>query len=343
MRSIRPILVVAVAAALAGCSGMSSTQTALAPTNDARTFEGTPAQLQWRGISLGARSFVAPAVSGYRKSWMLPEAMKQSQLLYAADESAGDVDVFSYPGGKPEGVLTGFSDPAGMCTNKGGDVYILNGGGMTAEVFAHGGSSPLRTLNLSGYPELNCTVDQSTGDFAVGILSSTAAIVVFKHGKGVPTIYQPSGENGIPGCTYDAHGNLYCDAYSSSNSSFLLLELPKNSSMVGSIPVSGTTGLTAGPMQWDGKDLAFGAGAGGTIYQIALKGASGSVKGHTTLSGAGDVWQFWIAGKRIIVPTYGGSDPAEIGYFKYPAGGSATKSITGLSQPDGATISTVKN
>jgi hypothetical protein len=94
-------------------------------------------------------------------------------------------------------------------------------------------------------------------------------------------------------------------------------------------------------MQWDGKGLAFGPGAQPTIYQIGLKKSGGSITGSTALTGAGDVWQFWIDGKRIIAPTYGGSLGAVVGYFKYPAGGSATKTITGFSQPDGAAVSTI--
>jgi len=46
-------------------------------------------------------------------------------------------------------------------------------------------------------------------------------------------------------------------------------------------------------------------------------------------------------GTRIIAPTYGGSQ-AVAAYWDYPAGGAPTKAITGFSQPDGATLSTIK-
>jgi hypothetical protein len=59
--------------------------------------------------------------------------------------------------------------------------------------------------------------------------------------------------------------------------------------------------------------------------------------------GAGLVRQSWIVkGKRSIAPTYAGSRSGEVGYSQYPAGGNATKTITGFSQPDGATLSTIK-
>jgi hypothetical protein len=49
-----------------------------------------------------------------------------------------------------------------------------------------------------------------------------------------------------------------------------------------------------------------------------------------------------VKGKRSIAPTYAGSRSGEVGYSQYPAGGNATKTITGFSQPDGATLSTIK-
>jgi hypothetical protein len=264
-------------------------------------------------------------------------------LLYVSDEAAGDVDVYSYPEGKPEGTLTDSTFRRGICTDKAGEVYILNGGGSTAVVYAHGGTTPLRTLDLTGAPEFSCSVDQKTGNFAVGIVvtGGIGSIAVFPKGQGNAVIYTPTGQEGFPGYGYDSHGNLFCDAYGPGNV-FALYELPKNILTVNQVSVSGANGLSPGPMQWDGKYLTFGSGARGTLYQVAIKGSKGSVRSSTTLAGTGWVWQFWIQGKRILVPTYGGTDPAEVGYFKYPAGGSATKSITGFGQPDGAAISTAK-
>jgi hypothetical protein len=274
---------------------------------------------------------------------MSPDAKKKTSLLYVADEAAGDVDVYSYPQGKPEGTLTGFDLPTGICTGKDGDVYILNGGGTTAVVYAHGGTTPLRTLDLTGAPEFSCSVDPKTGNFAVGVSASgdVGAMAVFAKGQGKAVLYAPSGQSGFPGCSYDSHSNLFCDAYGSGDA-FALYELAKNSSNAAPVSVSGAGGLIAGPMQWDGKDLTFGSGARGTLYQIALNGSTGSVQSSTSLTGTGWVWQFWIQAKRVIVPTYAGTTSPEVGYYKYPAGGSSTKSITGFEQPDGAAISTIE-
>ena len=332
-------------ALLSGCgSGMS-------PTQSREISPGTPAQ---------SRAFGGPSVdrlaltikADRHGSWMAPDAKKTKNLLYVADQSANDVLVYSYPAGKLKGTLTGFETPTGICSGKNGDVVILNGNGTTAVVYAHGGSSPLRTLDLPGYPELNCSIDPKTGNLALGVLAGSCGdcVAVFSKAQGIPTTYMPSNQNGVPGCGYDNSGNLYCDAYGSGGA-FALYELSSGGSSFKSISVSGANGLTAASIQWDGTDLAFASGAGSTLYQIKLSGSSGSIAGSTALTGAGSVWQFWITknlgnkkhkGIRVIAPTYGGSAGSVAGYWNYPAGGDPTQTITGFSQPDGAALSTKK-
>jgi hypothetical protein len=298
------------------------------------------------------RSSGSGAQNDRRGSWMLPAAKGTANLLYVADEATNAVDVFSYPKGAPMGQLTGFDTPSGICSDKAGEVYILNGNGTTAVVYAHGGTEPLRTLSLGGFPELNCTVDPTTNNFAVGVIPENGAsgyIAVFANGEGTPTTYTPSGELGLPGCAYDASGNLFCDAIPSSGGGFNLYELPAGSSTVQQLNVSGSLGI--GSMQWDGKYVALSSGVSGTIAQLQITGSTATVANTTTLANSGTIWQFWIPkvpkpkkqsqAARILAPTSFNSS-AFVGYWKYPAGGMPTKSITGFTQPDGVAVSTLK-
>jgi hypothetical protein len=206
-------------ALLAGCGG------GMSPAQLGTTGQSTVAQLRFMGATGAAHpSQFAGANAG--RSWMAPDAKKSKSLLYVADQGANDVEVYSYPDGKLKGTLTGFQTPSGVCSNKAGDVFILNGNGTTVEVYKHGGTSPIRTLDLPGAPELNCSVDPVTGNLALGVLGTCGnCFVVFPNGSGTPTIYTPSGQNGLPGCGYDNHGNLFCDAYGTSG--FALFELSK--------------------------------------------------------------------------------------------------------------------
>jgi hypothetical protein len=291
----------------------------------------------------------------HRRSWMLAGAKAEKNLLYVADESNNVVDVYSYPRGKAVGQLTGFNTPTGICSAKNGDVYILNGNGTNAVVYAHGGTTPLRTLDLGGYPELNCSVDQKTGDFAVGVIPincqscNGALIAIFAGGQGTPKTFDPAGQFGLPGCAYDASGNLFCDGIPDPSGSFVLYEVPKGASSVTTMTVNGSVSI--GSMMWDGKYLALASGVSGNIAQMQIDGATATVVNTTTLAGSGTIWQFWIPGvpkakkqqqaSSIIAPT-STSSAGFVGYWNYPAGGSATKMITGLDEPDGVAVSTLK-
>jgi hypothetical protein len=306
-----------------------------------------------RAVALPLRS--AASLQDHRGSWMLAEAKSQKSLLYVADEATNDVDVYSYPKGKPVGQLTGFDTPTGICSAKNGDVYILNGNGTTAVVYAHGGTTPLRTLDLGGYPELNCSVDQKTGNFAVGVIPSDcpscsgALIAIFAGGQGTPTTFDPAGQFGLPGCAYDASGNLFCDGIPNGSGSFVLYEVPKGGSSVTTMTVDGTVSI--GSMMWDGKYLALASGVSGNIAQMQIGGSTATVVNTTVLAGSGTIWQFWIPGvpkpkkqaqaSSIIAPT-DTSSGGFVGFWEYPAGGNPTKTITGFDQPDGVAVSTLK-
>ena len=144
----------------------------MSPAQLGATGQNTVAQLRHMGGVAAAHPFQFAGANAAR-SWMAPDAKRTTSLLYVADQGANDVNVYSYPRGTLKGTLTGFQTPSGVCSNKAGDVFILNGNGTTVEVYKHGGSSPIRTLDLPGYPELNCSVDPTTGNLALGVLGGS--------------------------------------------------------------------------------------------------------------------------------------------------------------------------
>jgi hypothetical protein len=347
---------VTVLAALAACAAVMplAFHPAAAPASG---LASTPAALQARGFRGNfppPRRGVFAVRPDRSRSWMSADAKTTASLLYVADEGTNTVDVFSYPQGKLEGQLTGFDLPSGICSDRAGDVYIENGNAYTVEVYAHGGTAPLRTLALPGYPQLNCTVDPVTQNLALGTFDGSCGgclgyIAIFTGGQGTPTLYQPSTGNplheqqGLPGCAYDGKGDLFCDAYiGPSGENFGLFELPKRSRKVSEITVSGAN-FRAGAAQWDGAHVDVDASSFGTLYQIALSGSAGTVVGSTVLETGAWVWQFCIPNQdaRVVAPvSYGSTE--YVGYWSYPAGGTPTRTIDGFTQVDGATVSTIK-
>jgi hypothetical protein len=93
-----------------------------------------------------------------------------------------------------------------------------------------------------------------------------------------------------------------------------------------------------GGIEWDGKYLAVGD-AGTSIYQYSFSGSKATLKGTTSLTGAGTMGQFGISGSTVVTPNQFFSSSGVL-VFPYPAGGAATQTITnGVFYPFSAVVS----
>jgi hypothetical protein len=88
-------------------------------------------------------------------------------------------------------------------------------------------------------------------------------------------------------------------------------------------------------IKWHDKYLAISDTVTPAIYQFVIKGSEGTRVGTTHLgSNAASVKQFWIQDEAVITATHctgiceAGERGSAVMSFKYPAGGTATKTIT---------------
>ena len=265
----------------------------------------------------------------------VPET-KRPSLLYVSDAKTNAVYVFSYPNGVPIGTLTGFSQPAGLCADGAGDVWIADLGAQQLVEYAHGGSKRIATLKDPNYYPNACSVDPTSGNLAVANMSmagssGSGSIAIYEKAHGAPKIYTDPSLYFIEYCGYDAKGNLYADGFTSS-SAFLFAELPHGNRTFTDIMVPQRYGFL-GPVQWDGTHVALGGGK--RIYQVAIRGKNARILDVTPLH-HGDVLAFWIQRPRVI-----GVNPADgtVRFWRYPNGGAPTKTLTGFSDPVGVTVS----
>jgi len=305
-RAGRALVVCTAVAMLSGCSG---TQAPLA----------TPGATSLSAISLSAMGEAA-----------------SKDLLYISDLGTNGVDYYTYPAGKLVGTLYGFGSVAGVCTNKAGDVFVVDEAG-PVQVFAHGGTTPTRKLSNVGTP-YGCAADPSTGNLAVTNLSSelSGAIVVYTKATGTPKAYTDSEVDSTFYCGYDDHGNLFIDGWDRSANP-ILLRLPKGGSAFTTFKLNASD-KNPGGVQWDGTDVAVGNRGNGIVYRI--DGTTGSVVQTVALKNGTDVNGFWIAGSTLVGPNWqsGGTVP----FWKYPAGGSPSKTLSGFTYPVAAAVSVAK-
>ncbi|MGA8473924.1 MAG: hypothetical protein WB681_02550 [Candidatus Cybelea sp.] len=289
---------------------------------------GSPAQM-------GAPALLQPASTS-------PNATK-GDLLYVTG-GCGGTCVFSYPNGKQVGHLGAAG--ASLCSDKSGNIFMpsaTSSGNAVVYEYAHGGTTPIATLNLPGLLAEGCSVDSKSGDLAVTYLCKDCdygPVAIFKGARGSPTSYDVTGVF-LSYCGYDNRHNLFADG--NGGQGFALLELPAGGSNLTPIAVNQPIN-SAGEVQWDGKHLAIEDLISPVIYRFQVSGSAATLVGTTKLHGAGTVAaQSWIQGSTVIVP-FGanGKPPNEVGLWNYPAGGSPTKIIRKHLAADvlaGATVS----
>ncbi|HEY1745325.1 MAG TPA: hypothetical protein VGG11_00960 [Xanthobacteraceae bacterium] len=283
------------------------------------------------------------AQADHRTSWMAPGANKDD-LLYVSDQGTREVYVFSYPQGALVGTLTGFVNPRGECIDRTGNVWIVDlGSGPAASVlkYTHGGTTPIRTIQIKDEYPYGCSVDHTTGNLAVTYFadsygSTQGAVEVYERAKAhqIRRYVDPSIYHYVL-CDYDNQGNLYVDGFGT-GSAFEFGEIPRGSSSFTNITLNQAIDAPGG-VKWDGKHVVVGDLDNDVIYQFTISGGQGDEVGSTPLDGASYVEQFWIQNHDKVIGPSNGS--GSVMFWKYPAGGKPTEIITGFEYPFGSVIS----
>ena len=283
------------------------------------------------------------------RTWMSPQA-QETTLLYVADEETNDVYALSYPGGKWMGALTDLEGLNGLCSDGSGNVFVSQYDAQNVEEFAHGGTSPIGTLTVEGYPD-GCSVDPTTGNLAVATFggsspSGSGGIWIIKHGSGSGKLYQDPAIAYYWPPGYDSHGNVFVQGWDFYELPHLAV-LHAGSSHFTNINVNYAMGLPGGVM-WDGSHLAvtdqlYMGSRLSAIYRVSVSGSQGKLVGTTLLKPSSncphesDAFQPWIQDGTVI----GGNLYCRtIEYWQYPAAGKPTKFLPGISvEPVGETLS----
>jgi hypothetical protein len=290
------------------------------------------------GITPGA-SAISPSQNA--------QPAKKSDLLYVSDSSKFDVFVYTYPQGTLSQTLTGFGDPNGLCVDKKGDVFVTDQVNEDVVEYAHGGSTPIATLSDAEHKPADCAVNPKNGDLAVtNIQNDTttgahgpASVAIFKpNSSKLSKLYMDKAFASFRYCGYDPKGNLYINGYNKNGVKVLLAELPYGSSTFTTLKVSQTL-FGPGGIQWNGKYLAM-SDQQSEIYQFSISGSDATEHSSTSLEGSSSVYQFQIQGRDVAATSAGSA--SLVGIWKYPAGGSAIKTITGFYEPLGLAISAGK-
>jgi len=252
-------------------------------------------------------------------SWMLPEAESHT-LLYVA--TGDNVYVLSYPHGKLIGSLN--VSGSNVCSDTNGNVFVPTSGYVILE-YAHNGLYPIQTLHGGDIP-LGCAVDPTSGNLAVTQEGSGAGeVAIFPNAKEPATSYRDPDIDTYGLCGYDDRGNLFVDGNGSGN---YIAELPKGSSTFANYALDSSFDAF-GNIQWDGRHITLTNPSTDQIYRLRFGKAAFKVIRTTQING----WQNNYSGHWPYVQTFlqhgkfiaQASNLAELGLWRYPAGGKASK------------------
>jgi hypothetical protein len=270
-------------------------------------------------------------------SWMLPEA-KNTDLLYVA--TGDNVYILSYPHGKLIGSLN--VSGSNLCSDTNGNVFIPTSGYVILE-YAHGGLYPIQTLHGGDIP-LGCAVDPASGNLAVTQEGSGAGeVAIFPNAKEPATWYRDPEIDTYGLCGYDDRGNLFVDGNGAGD---YIAELPKGSSTFANYALDGSFDAFGG-IQWDGRHITVTNPSTDQIYRLKFGKAAFKVIRTTQING----WQNSYSGHWPYVQTWlqrgsviaQASKLAELGLWRYPAGGNARKILRPFKSGDvniyGVTVS----
>ena len=281
-------------------------------------------------------SQLAPPVGAFavhpsrEQSRVLLGESKRPSLLYISNWGTGDVTVYTYLNGSGlllVGTLTGFSLPAGMCTDNMGNVWIVDANTRRLYEYAHGGTKPIETIQPhSGYP-YSCSVDPTTGNLAVasshpnGKYQAYSVVDVYPKGSKTGKPYStPHGFKVVDFVAYDGASNLYADAtpcfrdncYYDKNGPPGLYELSNGGTQFGRLTLRGATLYQPAAINWVSPTLLLGdrnfqnTGTSGA-YKVFVSGAKATVVGTLQFNGTGQTYGFSRRAGRVVVPDFTGN------------------------------------
>jgi len=252
------------------------------------------------------------------RSWIAPDAKDDPKLLFVSDAAADVVYIVELPELTGKGVLKGFSEPQGECSDLHGNVWIANTQAEETREYSHGGKHLATLSDQAGYP-VGCAIDPTSGNLAVlnidGI-SGSGQVLIYPNASGTPTIYQVPGFSNYYFGGYDTAGDLFVDGRNG-NGAFVLGELPKGSSTAESMTVKNASISFPGFVQWYRRqkylavaDQLCGATEGTCIYWLSISGATATATASLTLTNyeGGPVCDM-VQG--VSIPSMAGTSQAE--------------------------------
>ncbi|MBV8197609.1 MAG: hypothetical protein JO263_05715, partial [Candidatus Eremiobacteraeota bacterium] len=223
-----------------------------------------------------------PAHRNHAKSWVSPDAKRERQLLFMSDSGREEVDIYSLPGMKLKGRLTGFYNPQGMCSDTSGNVYVTQTNVGEIDKYSHAAVRLARYPDNYGLPD-GCAVDPATGNLAVtdfvNVASGPGEVLIFSSPSSAPKVLTNPGQYFYYFAGYGPHSSLRVSGKDPSGN-YMLSRCSATSCTT--LSLRGGTLYYPGAVQWDSThrtwvvfDQLCGNAPAACSYPVSPKGKLG--------------------------------------------------------------------
>ena len=257
-------------------------------------------------------------------SW-IERGSSGADLLYIANQTAstggpGNVYIYTFSSGALVGSLSGFQNPWGICSDSAGNVFVTDYDAADIVEYAHGGTSPIRTLSDTHQP-IACSVDGRSGN--LGVANSDLTVNIYQKAHGVGQTYSVGFSP--KWAAYDTAGNLFVDGI---GNPFRVAELPRGGDTFVNVLLEGhTRGFPPAGLQWNQNELVLGSanpyqyGCCGKVFRYTIASGVGQKVGFHKIPG--ELENFAISGSKIVVAD--GGDYVQV--YDYPSSKTALLTI----------------
>ncbi|MBV9648310.1 MAG: hypothetical protein JO043_12645 [Candidatus Eremiobacteraeota bacterium] len=258
-------------------------------------------------------------------AWMEPDS-KSKRLLYISDVFGNVVYVFNYPKLTPAGVLTGFSQPEGLCTDQQGDVWVTSTLDSQLIEYAHGAKTPKQTLKDPNQAPADCSVDPKSGDLAVTNIidneGGPGSVSIYKNAAGKPKIYGDAAFSREFYLSYDDHGTIWVDGQDS-NGAFVYASFAHGTFT--NVTLRGGVINDAGGVAFVDGHVTVGDQQGAGGYSIVYQTSGSTITGSTPLLESSDVAEYLIVNGEVLAVD---ALSESLGFWPYPVGGTELRAFT---------------
>lgn len=304
------------------------------------------------------QTYTPPAAPARVSSSWAAAGLGPQNLLYVSNAN-GFVNVYRYWQKNLVGVLTNFTQPMGMCVDGHRNVYITDFAAHTIVEYAHGGTTPIRTIDNAPYAPYTCAVDPTTGDLAVAdyakhLHNSYGALAIYKHATGKPSIYEGNGYSHFSAIGYDDSGDLLTSAWYT-RYIFTYVKfyyLPKHGAQVFPM-ILPNSDFTSSDYSWPivqsiNYDGTYWVVTGdNTMFRYTIGVKAEEVDSMRLTGAPGEVGEVWLYRKtrdaqatQVVAGDGDYNNSNTVEYWKYPVSADPLASISsGLADPYGVTVS----